>query len=82
MIIVTSKYWNCFNKKDINIIYIDELGEQLLKQYKTFMILNDSFRIQCGNILLVETISWKFHKNVLNFEIEADTNCIAISDIV
>ena len=35
----------------------------------------------CGDILYIETLAWKFHKEILNFEYEADINLQSIKMI-
>eukprot|EP00347_Sterkiella_histriomuscorum_P010972 403374235 len=72
--IEVNEFWTQITRKEIDNYKAQELGQKILDKYQKFKNIYEAINMQGGESLQVETMAWKLHFDILNFEQESIQN--------
>jgi hypothetical protein len=58
------------------------IGYKIINYYKIFFDVYTELKKDFGEIFIIELLSWRLHKDVLNFEDEASLNFFNINNLI
>ena len=58
------------------------MASQIFDSYREFNQIYKHITNECGDIIIIESLAWRFHQEVLNFEYEANVNLEKVKQIM
>ena len=77
-----SDYWQIVFKNQLDIAKSEVMARKIFESYREFNQIYKYLTSECGDIIIIESLAWRFHSEVLNFEYEANINLEKVKQIM